>query len=224
LAFSTAPFCQEAYASQNHVVMAQALASRPCRANAVSLSRVIEDRSRGSSRRNTAIITATVSAADLPARRAASTVDRGAIDGLALLEDQHRPRAPANQEVALPMARLTAPPDLLGPVVDGTPLRDHIARLTSPPAAPPGTPARQQPPELLGFLPGAVNEGVDGLERDGAEPALLAALEPAGDLLRRPPLQQALAHEAAEPRVALEDGRALAALAVAALGVDRQVA
>jgi hypothetical protein len=53
--------------------MAQTLASRPCRANAVSLSKVIEHRSRGSSRRNTAIITATVSAADLPASLAAST-------------------------------------------------------------------------------------------------------------------------------------------------------
>src|SRR4051794_36776197 len=70
-AFSTAPFCHDAYASQNQVVIAQALASRPCRANAVSLSKVIEDRSRGSSRRNTAISTATVSAAGLPARRAA---------------------------------------------------------------------------------------------------------------------------------------------------------
>jgi hypothetical protein len=53
--------------------MAQALASRPCRAKAVSLSKVIEARSRGSSRRKPAIITATVSAADLPASLAAST-------------------------------------------------------------------------------------------------------------------------------------------------------
>src|SRR5689334_24197141 len=37
------------------------------------LSKVIEDRRHGSSRRNTAISTATVSAADLPASRAAST-------------------------------------------------------------------------------------------------------------------------------------------------------
>src|SRR4051812_30569723 len=73
LAFSTAPFCHDAYASQNQVVIAQALASSPCRANAVSLSSVIEDRSRGSSRRKTAIITASVSAADLPASLAAST-------------------------------------------------------------------------------------------------------------------------------------------------------
>src|SRR5215218_2936626 len=99
--------------------MEQALASSPCRAKAVSLSRVIEDRSRGSSRRNTAIITATVSAADLPARRAASTVDRGAINGLALLEHQHRPRAPASQEVALPVPGGLALLHPRGSVVDG---------------------------------------------------------------------------------------------------------
>ena len=73
LAFSTAPFCQEAYASQNQIAMAQALASKPCRAKAVLLSKVMDARRRGSSRRKIAIMTATVSAADLPARRAAST-------------------------------------------------------------------------------------------------------------------------------------------------------
>jgi hypothetical protein len=83
---------------------------------------------------------------------------------------------------------------------------------------------RQQLPELLGLLRGAVDEAVDRLEADRAEPALLAPLQPAGDLLRRPPLQQALADEAAELGVTLENGRALPALEVAALGVDRQVA
>ena len=50
--------------AQDQVAIAQALASSPWRAKAVSLSNVIEERSRGSSRRNTAIITATVSAAE----------------------------------------------------------------------------------------------------------------------------------------------------------------
>jgi hypothetical protein len=58
----------------------------------------------------------------------------------------------------------------------------------------------------------------------GAELALLAALEPAGDLLRGSALQQALADEAVESGVALEDGGAvLAPLEVAALSVARQV-
>src|SRR5215213_3582560 len=204
--------------------MEQALASSPWRAKAVSLSKVMDARSRGSSRRNTAIMMATVSAADLPASRAASTVDRIAINGLALLEHQHRPGPLADQEVALPVAGLLALPHLRGPVVDGAPLRDGAARLTGPSPAAPGAPARQQPPELLGLLPRAVEEGVDRLGRDGAQPALLAALEPAGDLLRRPALEQALAHEAAQLGVTFEDGLSLPALAVAALGVDRQVA
>src|SRR5690349_642520 len=73
-------------------------------------------------------------------------------------------------------------------------------------------------------LPGAVEEGVDRLDRHSTEPALLAPLQPAGDLLRRPSFQQALAHEAAEPFVALQDRGPLPPLAVAALGVHRQVA
>jgi len=104
-----------------------------------------------------------------------------------------------------------------GPVVDGTPLGDRGVRLPSPSSAAPGASARQQLPELLGLLPGAVDEGVDRLEADRAEPALLAPLQPAGDLLRRPPLQQALADEAAELAVTLENGRALPALEVATL-------
>jgi hypothetical protein len=69
-----------------------------------------------------------------------------------------------------------------------------------------------------------MDEGVDRLGGDGAQPAFLAALEPAGDPLRRPTLQQPLADEPAESGVALEDGRPLPALEVATLGVHRQVA
>src|SRR5215212_7732908 len=117
--------------------MAQALARRPCRAEAVSLSKVTDARRRGSSRRNTAIMMATVSAADLPASLAASTVDRIATNGLALLEHEHRPGPPADQQVALPVAGLTALLDSLGPVVDQGPPGDRGARLPSPPPAPP---------------------------------------------------------------------------------------
>src|SRR4051812_29267583 len=147
LAFSTAPFCHDAYASQNQVVIAQALASSPCRANAVSLSSVIEDRSRGSSRRNTAIITATVSAADLPASLAASTNrvlrSLSTSTGRVRLQIKRSPsRCPASLR-----------PAILGPVVDRAPPGDGGARRPGPPPAPPGPPAREQPPELLA-LPG----------------------------------------------------------------------
>src|SRR4051794_7825451 len=92
--------------------------------------------------------------------------------------------------------------DVRGPVVDRAPPGDGAARLPRPPPAAPGPPARQQLPQLLGLLPRAVDEGVDRLGRHPTEPALLAALEPAGDLLRRPAFQQALAHEPAEPHAA----------------------
>src|SRR4051812_5423689 len=144
--------------------------------------------------------------------------------GLALLEDEHRPGPLADQQVALPVPGVLPLLDVRGPVVDRAPPGDGAARRPGPPPAPPGAPARQQLPELLALLPGPVGEGVDRLERHRTEPALLAALEPARDLLGRPPLQQALADEAAELGVPLQNGRPLAAVQVAALGVHRQVA
>jgi hypothetical protein len=185
--------------------MAQALASSPCRANAVSLSNVSEARSRGSSRRKTAIIAATVSAADLPARRAART--RRLLRSLSARTGRVRLqiRRPPSQCPASPH-----PLDGRGPIVDGAPIGDGRARLASPPPAPLGAPPRQQSPELLALLPGPVKEGVDRLGGDGTQPALLAPLEPAGDPLRGPALQEALAHEAAELGVPLQDRRPLA--------------
>ena len=144
--------------------------------------------------------------------------------GLALLEHQHRAGPPADQEVALPVPGFPALLDGLGPVVDGAPLSNDAARLPSPTAPPPGPPTRQQLPELLGLLPGAVDEGVDALGGDGAQLTLLATLEPAGDLLGRPTFQKTLANEAAELGVTLHDRRPLTALEVAALGVGRQIA
>src|SRR5919206_522173 len=136
-------------------------------------------------------------------------------------EAQALPRRQVVGEDDLLQPGVLAPLDGLGPVVDRAPLGDGGARLPGPPPAAPGPPARQQLPELLALLPGAVDEGVDRLDRHSTEPALLAALEPAGDLLRRPPFQQPVTHEAAELGVALENGLARPPLAGAAPGVDR---
>src|SRR4051812_37381124 len=89
-------------------------------------------------------------------------------------------------------------------VVDGAPPGDDTPRLAGSRPATLGAPAWQEFPQLLGLLSQAVDEGVDGFEGDGTEPALLALPQLASDLLRRPALQQALAHEPAEPLVALE--------------------
>src|SRR3954454_15073480 len=145
--------------------MAQALASRPCRAKAVSLSSVIEARRRGSGRAEDGHHDR-----DRLGGGLAGEACREHEPGLALLEDQHRPGPPADQQVALPVPGLLAPLDALGPVVDGTPPGDGAVGLAGSPPAPPGPPTRQQLPELLALLPGPVDEGVDGLERDRAEP------------------------------------------------------
>ena len=144
--------------------------------------------------------------------------------GLALLEHQHRPSPPADQQVTLPVPGIFALLDGRGPVVDGAPLGDSGARLASPPPAALGTTTRQQPPELLPLLPGPMKEGVNGLGRDRAQLALLAPLEPAGNLLWRPALQQALTYEPPKLGILLQDGRPLSTFQVAAFRVDRQVA
>src|SRR3954470_3928454 len=76
--------------------------------------------------------------------------------GHPLLEHQHGPGPLADQQVTLPVPGLLALLDLLGPVVDGATLGDHVRRLPSPAPAPPGAPARQQLPQPLGLLPGPV--------------------------------------------------------------------
>src|SRR4051795_3328013 len=183
--------------------MAQALASKPCRAKAVSLSKVMDERSRGSSRRNTAIITATVSAADLPASRAASTnrVLRSSRTSTGRVRLQIK-RSPSQCPASLRswtssgrswIERRPAMVERGGrarrrPRLGRPPPGGGGARRRAPPPATSGAPARQQLPELLALLPGAVDEGVDRLDRHPNEPALIAAPQPAGDLLGRPSL------------------------------------
>src|SRR5438309_2679788 len=77
--------------------MARMLCSKPCWAKAVSLSKVIDLRSAGFMRAKIASMTEMVSAAVFPASRAARVT-------LALMENEHGPRALADDEVALPIA------------------------------------------------------------------------------------------------------------------------
>src|SRR4051794_29472450 len=78
-------------------------------------------------------------------------------------------------QVALPVPGVLARPDGLGPVVvNPAALGDGGARLPGPPPATSGPPAaRRQLPQLLTFLVGAVDEGVDGLGGYRTEPAPL---------------------------------------------------
>jgi hypothetical protein len=103
--------------------MARMVRSKACWAKAVSLSKVMDLRSAGSTRANTASMTEMVSAAVFPASRTASVTR-----DLRSWEDEHWPCAFANDEVTLPMAALGSRIDLLGPFVDGDAILDGISR------------------------------------------------------------------------------------------------
>src|SRR5205807_376752 len=103
--------------------MARMLCSKPCWAKAVSLSKVIDLRSAGFMRAKIASMTEMVSAAVFPASRAARVTR-----DFALKENEHGPRALADDEVALPMAGFGPSIDVLGPLVDGNAILDGISR------------------------------------------------------------------------------------------------
>src|SRR5919112_3024372 len=72
------------------------------------------------------------------------------------------------------------------------------------PAAP--VTAGQRAPQFLALASGAIDEGVDGFEPQGAQAALMAGLEPAGDLLRGPSFGEAITDEVPQPAIPFEDG------------------
>src|SRR2546428_1282333 len=103
--------------------MARIVLRRACWAKAVSLSKVIDLRSAGFMRAKIASMTEMVSAAVFPA----SPRSEGHA-GFALMENEHGPRALADDEVALPMAGFGPSIDVLGPLVDGNAILDGISR------------------------------------------------------------------------------------------------
>lgn len=80
--------------------------------------------------------------------------------------------------------------------------------------------AGQIAPVLLGLLGGAKDEGINRLCADRPQANLDPALQPAGDLLRRPSLRQTIDDEASQSRFSLQDRGPLATEAVGALGED----
>ena len=89
--------------------------SRECWAKAVSLSKVMDLRSAGSTRVNTASITEMVSAAAVFPASPAASVTRD----LRLWRTKHWPCTLTNDEVTLQVAALGSGLDMLGPFVDG---------------------------------------------------------------------------------------------------------
>src|SRR5258705_1560803 len=98
--------------------MARMLCSKPCWAKAVSLSKVIDLRSAGFMRAKIASMTD-----GLGGRLSGEPHSEGHA-GFALMENEHGPRALADDEVALPMAGFGPSIDVLGPLVDGNAILD----------------------------------------------------------------------------------------------------
>jgi hypothetical protein len=101
--------------------------SRACWAKAVSLSKVMDLRSAGSIRANTASITRNSLSGSL-----SGEPNRKRHARFGFMENEHWPCALANEEVTLPMAALGSGVDLLGPFVDGDAILDGISRKPRP--------------------------------------------------------------------------------------------
>ncbi len=148
---------------------------------------------------------------------------RDGVVRLALAEHHDRPGPPADQQIAFPMAAFLPLVHGLGALVDGAPLGDRDLGRPGRAEAALGLPARQEAPELLPAPGAAVDPSVDGLVADRPQP-LGAALQPAGDLLGRPVLGQALDHEAPQIDQAVQQALLRPAGQIASLGRRRPVA
>ncbi len=104
------------------------------------------------------------------------------------MQDEHRPCAFADDEVALPMAGLAAAFNGLRTIMDRRSILDGVARGSGATRATAFVATRQITPQGLGLLCGLIDEGVDCLAADGPQPWFVPGFQPAGDLLGRPSL------------------------------------
>ena len=85
--------------------------------------------------------------------------------------------------------------------------------------------SREITPQLLGLLGGAVDEGVDRLAAHGSQTAFVSGLQPARDLLGRPPpFCEAVENEATQGSVFLDQRFTPPAQLISSGGVKRRVA
>ena len=93
------------------------------------------------------------------------------------------------------MAALGSAVDGLGPFVDGDAILDGILRRSRSawPAA--FVTTREITPQLLGPLGCPIDEGVERLATHGLQTTFVSSLQPAGNLLRGPPLGEAVDNE-----------------------------
>src|SRR5208282_763197 len=111
------------------------------------------------------------------------------------MQDEHRPGAFADDEVAPPMTGLAAAFNGLWTIKDRRSILDGVAGGSGATRATAFVATRQITPQGLGLLSGPIDEGVDCLAADGPQPRFVPGFQPAGDLLGRPPLGQPITHE-----------------------------
>src|SRR5450432_4089647 len=104
------------------------------------------------------------------------------------MQDEHRPCAFADDEVALPMAGLAAAFNDLRTIMDRASILDGVARGSGATRATAFVATRQIPPQGLGLLSSPIDEGVDCLAADGPQPRFIPGFQPTGYLFGRPSL------------------------------------
>src|SRR5271169_4015858 len=111
------------------------------------------------------------------------------------MQDERRPCAFADDEVALPMAGLAAAFNGLRAIMDRSSILDSVARESRATPATALVAPCQITPQGLGLLSGSIDEGVDCLAADGPQPRFIARFQPTGDLFGRPSLGEPITHE-----------------------------
>src|SRR6516225_800509 len=139
------------------------------------------------------------------------------------MQDEHRPRALADDEVALPVASLAAVFNGLWTIMDRSSILDDVARGSGATWAPAFVATRQITPQGLGLLCGAIDEGVDCFAADGPQPRFVAGFQPTGDLFGRPSLGEPIRHEQTQSGFSFEDRFTPPAQLIGSAGVKRRI-
>src|ERR1700729_1138659 len=111
------------------------------------------------------------------------------------MQDEHRPCAFADDEVALPMAGLAAAFNGLRTIMDRRSILDGVARGSGATRATAFGATRQITPQARRLLCGPIDEGVDFLPAEAPQPRFIPRFQPTGDLFGRPSLGEPVPHE-----------------------------
>src|SRR6516164_7594272 len=139
------------------------------------------------------------------------------------MQDEHRPCAFADDEVALPMAGLAAAFNGLRTLMDRRSILDGVARGSGATRATAFVATRQITPQGLGLVCGPIDEGVDCLAADGRQPRFVPRFQLTGDLFGRPSLGEPITHEQTQSGLSFEDRFTPPAQLIGSGGVKRRI-